>query len=207
LLDYWEYFMGGARYLSGLCAAGLVLCAAGWLVLTPFAFGYRGHGSHDAALTDLATGGGLALVCLITLAAWAVAWRRALYADGVLTRVPRDGARAPRGGARARRRRGRGIGEPGSGADPAQVLTALRALLAPLLEPVAEPLSAEPLSAESPSAEPLSAEPLSAVVPGPRSAPEEPQAAPAGPERIAVIESMLAGAELLMTGCEEEEAW
>ena len=26
------------RYLSGLCVAGLGLCAAGWLVLTPFAF-------------------------------------------------------------------------------------------------------------------------------------------------------------------------
>jgi hypothetical protein len=203
-----------ARYLSGLCAAGLVLCAAGWLVLAPFAFGYRGHGSHDAALTDLATGGGLALVCLITLAAWGVAWRRALYADGVLTRAPRGearasrgGARAPRGGVRARRRRGRGAGEPGAGADPAQVLTALRALLAPLLEPVAEPLSAETLPAEPPFAETPSASPSAAVVPGPRSAPEEAQAGPAGPERIAVIESMLAGAELLMTGCEEEEAW
>lgn len=29
----------------------------------------------------------------------------------------------------------------------------------------------------------------------------------AGPEGLAVIESMLAGAELLMTGCDEEEAW
>jgi hypothetical protein len=30
---------------------------------------------------------------------------------------------------------------------------------------------------------------------------------PAGPEGIAVVESMLAGAELLMTGSGEEEAW
>src|SRR5271163_253701 len=67
------------RYLSGLCAAGLGLCAAGWLVLTPFAFGYRGT-SHNAALTDLATGGALAAVCLVTLVAWTVAWRRALRA-------------------------------------------------------------------------------------------------------------------------------
>jgi hypothetical protein len=178
-----------ARYLSGLCAAGLVLCAAGWLVLTPLAFGYRGHGPHGAALTDLATGGGLAAVCLVTLVAWSVAWRRALRADGVLTRPPR-------GQARARRRRGRDHGAPGTAADPAQVLTALRALLAPLLEPAPEP-APEPASVQAPAA----------VVPGPRSAPEEPQAVPAGPERIAVIESMLAGAELLMTGCEEEEAW
>ncbi|MGH3286275.1 MAG: hypothetical protein ACRDPD_16620, partial [Streptosporangiaceae bacterium] len=49
---------------------------------------------------------------------------------------------------------------------------------------------------------------VAAVVPGPRSAPEtEPQVMPAGPEGIAVIESMLAGAELLMTGYDEEEAW
>ena len=64
------------RYLSGLCVAALGLCAAGWLALTPLAFGYRGRGWHDAALTDLTTGGGLAAVCLITLTAWAVAWRR-----------------------------------------------------------------------------------------------------------------------------------
>ncbi len=86
------------RYLSGLCAAGLGLCAAGWLVLTPFAFGYRGT-SHGATLTDLATGSVLAAVCLVTLVAWDAAWRRAMRADGVLTRPP--------GG-----RRGRGAGGP-----------------------------------------------------------------------------------------------
>jgi hypothetical protein len=188
-----------ARYLSGLCAAALVLCAAGWLVLTPFAFGYRGRGPHDAALTDLATGGGLAAVCVVTLAAWGIAWRRTLRADGVLTRPQR-------GPARVRRRRSRDHGAPGAAADPAQVLTALRALLAPLLEPSAEPPT-------EPSAEPPD-EPPVAVVPGPRSAPDDPRVVsdvprvmPAGPEGIAVIESMLAGAELLMTGFEEEEAW
>lgn len=98
-----------ARYLSGLCAAGLILCAAGWLALTPLAFGYRGHGPHGAALTDLATGGGLAAVCVVTLVAWSVAWRRALRADGVLTRPPR-------GQARARRRRGRDHGAPDTAA-------------------------------------------------------------------------------------------
>ena len=154
-------------YLYGLCAAGLGLCVAGWLVLTPLAFGYRGGRAHDAALTDWATGGGLAVVCVVTLATWAVAWRRTLYADGVL-------ARPPRGPTRTRRRAERG----GSAVDPDQVLTALRALLAPLVEPSPEP-------------------PAAAVIPGPRSAAED----------IATIESMLAGAELLMTGCDEEEAW
>ena len=161
------------RYLFGLCAAGLGLCAAGWLVLTPFAFGYWGGGAHNAALTDWATGGGLAVVCVVTLAAWAVAWRRTLCADGVLAR-PRSGP------ARTRRRAERG----GGAVDPDQVLTALRALLAPLAEPSPEPRAAH---ADEPAA----------LVPGPRSA----------SENVATIESMLAGAELLMTGCDEEEAW
>jgi hypothetical protein len=186
------------RYVAGLCAAGLGLCAAGWLVLTPFAFGYQGRGWHAATLTDLATGGGLAVICVTTLIAWTLAWRRVLRADGVLTR-------AERGPARARRRRGRAEEKQGGEqADPEQVLTALRALLAPVLDAPAEHVPA-----------------VAAVIPGPRSAPEEaaqaprvmsadparPQVMPAGPEGIAVIESMLAGAELLMTGCDEEEAW
>lgn len=107
------------RYLSGLCAAGLGLCAAGWLVLTPFAFGYRGT-SHGATLTDLATGSVLAAVCLVTLVAWDADWRRAMRADGVLTGPP---------GGRAWRRRPRD-GATSPGPDPDQVLTALRALLA-----------------------------------------------------------------------------
>jgi hypothetical protein len=207
------------RYVAGLGAAGLGLCAAGWLVLTPFAFGYQGRGWHAARLTDLATGGGLAVICVTTLIAWTLAWRRVLRADGVLTRPER-------GPARARRRRRRAAAGPGGGqADPEQVLTALRALLAPVLDAPAEDAPA-----------------VAAVIPGPRSAPEEadrvprdcqprpaephtkpagpqvmpagpqvmhvrPQVMPVGPEGIAVIESMLAGAELLMTGCDEEEAW
>ncbi len=169
------------RYLAGLCAAGLGLCAAGWLVLTPFAFGYQGRGWHAAALTDRATGGGLAVACLITLAAWSIAWRRALHVDGVLASSPR----------RPARRRRRPVRDRAPAADPEQVLTALRALLAPLLPPAAD----EPLAAESAAA---IAQPVTAVIPGPRNA----------QEGIAAIESMLAGAELLMTGCdEEEEAW
>jgi hypothetical protein len=186
------------RYLAGLCGAGLGLCAAGWLVLTPFAFGYQGRGWHAATLTDLATGGGLAVICLTALIAWTLAWRGTLRADGVLTRRERGPAR------RRRERTGEGQGERQAGpADPDQVLTALRALLAPMLDAPAEEVSA-----------------VAPVIPGPRSAPEagrvprdcqarpaEPQVMPAGPEGIAVIESMLAGAELLMTGHEEEEVW
>jgi hypothetical protein len=188
------------RYLSGLCVAGLGLCGAGWLVLTPFAFGYQSRGWHTATLTDLATGSGLAVICVITLLAWTCAWRRTLRADGVLSRPER-------GPARVRRRRERGAGGQAGTADPEQVLTALRALLAPMLDAPAEQA---PAVAEAEPVVPAvaSVAEVAAAVPGPRSAPEtEPQVMPAGPEGIAVIESMLAGAELLMTGCDEEEAW
>ncbi len=188
------------RYLAGLCVAGLGLCGAGWLVLTPFAFGYQSRGWHTARLTDLATGSGLAVICVITLLAWTCAWRRTLRADGVLSRPER-------GPARVRRRRERDARGQAGTADPEQVLTALRALLAPVLDVPAEQASAVAEVEPVVPAVPAVAE-VAAVVPGPRSAPEtEPQFMPAGPEGIAVIESMLAGAELLMTGCDEEEAW
>ena len=207
------------RYMAGLCAAGLGLCAAGWLVLTPFAFGYQGRGWHAATLTDLATGGGLAVICVTTLIAWTLAWRRVLRADGVLTRPERDPARA-------RRRRGRAAEEQGGGqADPEQVLTALRALLAPVLDapgadaPAVAPVIPGPRSAPEDAAQVPRVVPADPAGPqvmpaGPQVMPTEPQVMPAGPqvmpagpEGIAVIESMLAGAELLMTGCDEEEAW
>lgn len=173
------------RYLSGLCVAGLGLCAAGWLVLTPFAFGYQGRAWHAATLTDLVTGGGLAVICVTTLIAWTLAWRRALRADGVLTRPERRPARARRRRERAGDAHGAGDGQSQTGAaDPEQVLTALRALLAPMLDaPVGEVPAVAP------------------VIPGPRSAPE------AGRVPRDCQVSMLAGAELLMTGCDEEEAW
>ena len=43
-----------ARYMSGLCVAVLGLCAAGWLVLAPVAFGYRGSAPHQTALRQTA---------------------------------------------------------------------------------------------------------------------------------------------------------
>ena len=193
------------RYVAGLCAAGVGLCAAGWLVLTPFAFGYQGRGWHAATLTDLATGGGLAVICVITLISWTLAWRRVLRADGVLTRPERDPARA-------RRRRGRAAEEQGGGqADPEQVLTALRALLAPVLDAPAEDAPAVAPVIPGPRSALEEAAQVPRVMPadpaGPQVMPARPQVMPAGPEGIAVIESMLAGAELLMTGCDEEEAW
>jgi len=120
------------RYLSGLCVAALGLCVAGWLVLTPLAFGYRGAGLREAALTDRATGAGLAVISVLTLTAWTLAWRRKLRADGILARTSRW--RARRQARELRRLERAGHSEPVSRAsDPAQVLSELRALLLPLL--------------------------------------------------------------------------
>ncbi len=195
-------------YLTGLCVAALGMCAGGWLVLTPFAFGYPAWGR--AAVTALATGGGLAAVCLVMLACWAVLWRRRLRADGVLrARRSRRSRRSARRQARAERlvraaRQRDLVAAP----DPAQVLTDLRALLTPLLAdgprfpaggdvellpPVPpEPVQAEPVQAEPGQARPVLPEP---VQPGPVRADEE---SPPG---------LMHGAELLVVGAGEEEAW
>ncbi len=171
-----------SRYLSGLCVAALGLCAAGWLALAPVAFGYRHAGPHDAALTDRATGAGLAVVSLGTLVFWIVAWRRKLRADGILVRASRRQARRE---ARAQRRRERAIGGAARTPDPAQVLGELRALLIPLL--------AELSNGQAPNGQ----------EPEPVNEPEE----SGEHDGLAAVESMLAGAELLMVGCGEEEAW
>ena len=192
------------RYVSGLCVATLGLCAAGWLALAPVAFGYRSAGwagtsLHRAAWADWATAAALALVSLVTLACWVVAWRRRLRADGILARASRRQARRE---TRARRRRER----DGEGAartpDPAQVLSELRTLLTPLLpEPAVPAESAVP------------PEPGEAAGWAERAGPDENHrpGAPAVPHPrsggLPAMESVLAGAELLMVGCGEEEAW
>jgi hypothetical protein len=133
--------------------ATLGLCAAGWLLLTPLAFGDRGaglhgsgwHGSgwHNAALADRATGGGLAAVSLITLACWVLAWRRKLRADGALPATSRRQAR--REARELHHREHEAETDLANAApDPAQVLSELRALLIPLLS--------EPPAAGAPSA-------------------------------------------------------
>lgn len=72
------------RYLSGLCVAGLGLCAGGWLIVAALAFGADGGG---AGRVNLATGAALAGVSVISALAWAVAWRRRLRTDGVLCAI------------------------------------------------------------------------------------------------------------------------
>jgi hypothetical protein len=190
------------RYLSGLCAAVLGLCGAGWLVLTPLAFGYRG----PAALTDRATGTGLAVISLLTLAGWTLAWRRRLRADGVLARTSRWQARRQarelrRQARELRRREPAGIGAPAGGTpDPAQVLSELRALLLPLLAdpaPLVSPAEA-PLEASAQAETPVEIHHHDSI-PWPRGGQD--------PSGLAAIESMLAGAELLTAGVGEEEAW
>jgi hypothetical protein len=211
------------QYVSGLGAATLGLCAAGWLALAPVAFGYRsartgaalpgsalpGSALHRAVVADWATGAALGVVSLATLVAWVVAWRRKLRADGIVAPSSRRLAWRE---ARSRRRQDRDgvraadVAEPAAGApDPARVLSELRALLIPLLDEAEavheEPVHEEPLH-EARSQEPArdagardeSASPASAVPP-PR------------PGGLAAMESMLAGAELLMVACGEEEAW
>lgn len=199
-----------SRYLAGLCVAALGLCAGGWLVLTPFAFGYPDRGR--AAVTALATGGGLAVVCGAALACWALLWRRKLRADGVLAarqsrrsrRSARRQQRAERLVAAARQR------ELDAAPDPAQVLTDLRSLLTPLLTDsgvrLVPPLAAEELGAEKPTAEKPAAEEPAA---------EEPVQVPGHlrDTRSAAFftprpaDALLRGAELLMVGTGEEEAW
>jgi hypothetical protein len=236
-------FLG--RYLSGLCVATLGLGAAGWLALAPVAFGYRKAGPHDAALTDWATGAGLAVVSLVTLVFWIVAWRRKLRADGILGPSSRGQARRE---ARAQRRREHAGQAAARTPDPAQVLSELRALLIPLLaEPPNGPTPNGPTlngptpngptpngqglledpgepdgdwpdrDYDEPSDKTSSAEPDHYKSDGDQPAAAEPgehQPALAGPAvpaarsgGLAAMESMLAGAELLVVGRGEEEAW
>jgi hypothetical protein len=251
-----------ARYMSGLCVAVIGLCASGWLVLAPVALGYRGSAPHRTALADRATGGGLAVVSLLTLIFWAIAWRRKLRADGVLPRMSRRRAR------REERDVRRAVaGQAETAPDPAQVLSELRALLLPLLaespaalpEPAPEPaIAAEPVAVPElhhhgavpeprnelepfrlPEGTPEATEPehgataeaaagqpaatgLPAAAAGQPAGPDSypfaaalvpvpavplDQVTPPAPSGIAAIESMLAGAELSMVGCSEEEAW
>jgi hypothetical protein len=192
-------FLG--RYLAGLCVAVLGLCAAGWLVLTPVAFDY--HRWHSAALADRATGGGVAVVSALTLAAWVIAWRRRLRADGVLVSVSRRQARREARELRWREQCEReveaGNEQANDAPDPAQVLSELRALLIPLL---AESAAAqEPVPAPDPAPVP--------PVPVPDGFHPAPVFTPAlpAPSGIAAIESMLAGTELAMVGSGEEETW
>jgi hypothetical protein len=113
------------RYLSGLCAAGLGLCGGGWLIVTAVLVG---GAPSDATLVTLATGAGVALVSVVALGCWSLAWRQRMRSDGVL-RVesrppsPRQARRSRRAlrremrrAAKKRARRGPGPeAPPGSG--------------------------------------------------------------------------------------------
>jgi hypothetical protein len=217
--------------MAGLCVAALGVCAGGWLVLTPFAFGYPGHGR--AAVTALATGGGLVLVCAVSVFCWAVLWRRKLRADGLLpVRESRRSRRSARRQDRAERLvRATRQRELVVAPDPAQVLTDLRALLTPLLatsnaddgavnlvpppatgahdvyhqEPAPAPPEPEPERGPGPVevAEPADVKQITAA---PREASPE-ASRDTGHLRGTRSESFFAGAELLMVGTGEEEAW
>jgi hypothetical protein len=70
-----------ARYLSGLCVAGLGLCAGGWLIITAVLLSRE---PTEASLVSLSTGAGLAVVSAVGIACWSVAWRQRMRRDGVL---------------------------------------------------------------------------------------------------------------------------
>jgi hypothetical protein len=214
----------GGRYLGGLCASALGLCGGGWLVLTPFAFGYPGRGRE--AVAALATGGGLIVASGLTLLCWALAWRRRLRVDGVL--APRRSRSAQRKTERSEKRQARAERlvrtsrrrELEASPDPAQVLTDLRALLTPLLAAADESVAVVPARHQEPDPMPngtavaIAEANREVQVPGhlrgTRSAsffalhqsPEpELETEPAEPG------SLMRGAELLMVGTGEEESW
>jgi hypothetical protein len=215
------------RYLAGLCASALGLCGGGWLVLTPFAFGFPGRGRE--AMTALATGGGLIVVAALTLVCWAKAWRRRLRTDGVLPlRESRSARRKDQRSARRHARAERLVRtsrqrELETAPDPAQVLTDLRALLTPLLSAAEESVAIVPPQEAAPPREQVP-EPLPAAEPvaeayrevqapghlrGTRSAsffalPRQASPEEAGPDEAGPL---LRGAELLMVGTGEEESW
>lgn len=211
------------QYVAGLGAAIVGLCAAAWLALAPVAFAYRTAraGSaqpqatlhqaalHRAALADWSTAAALGVVSLATFLAWVVAWRRQLRADGILAPSARRQAwREARAQRRLERHRGRDevrpaeVAESAAGQpDPVRVLSELRALLVPLLDE-AEAVRPDPGREEPAREEPAHEEAAHEELVAP--APAVPQPRPGG---LAAMESMLAGAELLMVACGEEEAW
>jgi hypothetical protein len=227
-----EYRAG--RYLAGLCTAALGMCGGGWLVLTPFAFGYPGRGRE--AIAALATGGGLIVVSSLTFFCWALAWRRRLRVDGVL--APRQSRSAQRKMDRSVKRQARAERlvrvsrqrELEASPDPAQVLTDLRALLTPLLSAAEESVAVVPAPVQfpQPEPEPEPVQPVQAALAVEPEADREVQAPGhlrgtrsasffAVPKQAAEPElepadslmpsPLLKGAELLMVGTGEEDSW
>lgn len=143
------------RYLSGLCVAGLGLCAGGWLVaVVAFGGGARVPGADQV---NLVTGGVLLGVSAAALGCWSAAWRRRMRADGVLAgrfgfvswrqarRNRRELSRNVRWAERAALRGPRPAVQA-AGENPAEVLGQLRVLLGPLLAGIDAPSARRPLN-------------------------------------------------------------
>jgi hypothetical protein len=209
-------------YLAGLCTAALGMCGGGWLVLTPFAFGYPGRGRE--AVAALATGGGLIVVSSLTFFCWALAWRRRLRVDGVL--APRQSRSAQRKMDRSVKRQARAERlvrvsrqrELEASPDPAQVLTDLRALLTPLLSAAEESVAVVPAPVQFPHPEPEPEPEADREVQAPghlrgtRSAsffavPKQAAEPELEPADSLMPSPLLKGAELLMVGTGEEDSW
>jgi hypothetical protein len=162
-----------ARYLSGLCVAGLGLCGGGWLVVAAVAFG-GGTRAPGANQVNLATGCALIGVSVAALGCWSVAWRRRMRADGVLadrfgfvsrrqarrnrrelSRNVRWTARMARRDARTARRAERALRGPrpavqAAGENQAELLSQLQALLGPLLTGIEASSARRPLNGTRP---------------------------------------------------------
>src|SRR5712691_8314698 len=102
----------------------------------------------------------------------------------------------------------RGGGAAAGVPDPGRVLSDLRALLTPLL---AEPTAPDEQAPDEQAPDEQAPDEQAARVPAPRNEPEDEPALPVVPHARsggrAAMESMLAGADRLMVGAGEEEAW
>ena len=145
------------------------------------------------ATLGLCAAGWLALAPVAFGYRWVVAWRRRLRADGILARglTAAGPAGNPRAAATRARRRGRGP-HPRSGAGAERTAGAAHPAAARVSRAAR---AGEPAKLAERAGPDENHRPGAPAVPHPRSG------------GLTAMESMLAGAELLMVGCGEEEAW
>jgi hypothetical protein len=85
-----------ARYVIGMVTSLIIFFAGGWLILAPFALGYQPYGASWVSQTtnDFSTGIPVAVVALLSFAAFFVSLLGALRASGVIAARQRPVARA-----------------------------------------------------------------------------------------------------------------
>lgn len=220
-----------ARYLSGLCVAGVGLCGGGWLIVTTVLVG---GAPSDASLITLATGAGVALASAVALWCWSLAWRQRMRADGVLRAVPRamsprqarrnrralrrDMRRAARSSARRAGPRGAratephqaGLGQQGRGQGIAGIAHLVPDPRSPRSEEAAAPARRVCSVGSSLTSAPPSPAPSAPASPVPQAPPAacSPAAAPTAADASALVAELRAILEpLLAASGEGEETW